>query len=171
MRRTYLVIVLLSIAVFPFLRAQTQTQTEINPERAVGDNRAGYFVIAKPLEVSMTVNIWGNVPAQGLYVVPVATDIIQLLSYAGAPKENANLDEVLIFRAAMGKKEGGKLRTSKVINVNEMIEGKMEPIKLLPGDMIVVRKMSGLTWQEVAVVVTTVSSVIILVLQIYQLTK
>ena len=169
MRRANIVIAVLSVAVLPLLRAQTQT--ELNPEKLLGDTRAGYFVIAKPLEVSMTVNIWGNVPAQGLYVVPVATDIIQLLSYAGAPKENANLDEVLLYRNISGKKEGTKLRTLRAINVNDMIEGKSDPLKLLPGDMIIVRKIPGITWQEFAVIITTVSTVIVLALQIYSLTK
>ena len=52
----------------------------------------------------MTVNLWGEVPQQGVYVVPTNTDIIQLISFAGGPKERSNLEEVLLYRVT-GKKE------------------------------------------------------------------
>ena len=58
--------------------AQVPTETELNSAKQSSLSRPGYFYYAKPFEVTMTVNLWGEVPQQGVYVIPTNTDIIQL---------------------------------------------------------------------------------------------
>ena len=118
----------------------------------------------------MTVNLWGEVPQQGVYVVSTSTDIIQLLSYAGGPKEESDLEEVLVYRAS-GKKEI-KARTLKTINVRDILEGKSQSVLLTPGDMIVVKKApETLTWQEVLTIINTTGTLVVLGLTIYTFFK
>jgi protein involved in polysaccharide export with SLBB domain len=150
--------------------AQVSTQTELSTSKQSEQSKPGYFLYAKPFEVSMTVNLWGEVPQQGVYVISTNTDIIQLLSYAGGPRDKSNLEEVLVYRST-GKKDQ-KARVLKKINVRDILEGRSESVMLAPGDMIVVtRTPESLSWQEVLTIVNAGTSVAILGISIYTLTK
>jgi hypothetical protein len=150
--------------------AQVSTQTELSTSKQAEQSRPGYFFYAKPFEVSMTVNLWGEVPAQGVYVISTNTDIIQLLSYAGGPREKSNLEDVMVYRA-LGKKDV-KGRVLKKINVREILEGKSEPFPLAPGDMIVVKRIPDtVSFTEVLTVVNTSAALLVLGITIYNLVK
>lgn len=149
---------------------QVPTQAEIGTSKLTEQSRPGYYFYAKPFEVTMTVNLWGEVPQQGVYVVATNTDIIQLVSYAGGPREKSNLEEVLIYRAS-GRKDV-KARTLKKINLREILEGNAPTVPLAPGDMIVMKKLSeALTWQEILTIVNTGATLAVLGVTIYTMTK
>ena len=168
--KTALILVITIVAGYGHVFAQVPTQTEISVSKQSEQSRAGYFFYAKPFEVTMTVNLWGEIPQQGVYVVPTNTDIIQLLSYAGGPKEKSNLEEVLIYRASPKKDQ--RSRILQKVNVQDILEGRSATVPLAPGDMIVVKKMSdSLTWQEWLTIISTSTSVAILGISIYTLTK
>lgn len=168
--KTVFALFFVTIVAGPHMSAQVSTQTELSTSKQSEQSRPGYFFYAKPFEVTMTVNLWGEVPQQGVYVVSTSTDIIQLLSYAGGPRDRSNLEEVLVYRAS-GKKDI-KARTLKKINVKEILEGKSEQFPLAPGDMIVVKRISeSMTWQEALTIVNAGTSLAILGISIYTLTK
>lgn len=150
--------------------AQVSTQTELSTNKQTEQPRPGYFFYAKPFEVTMTVNLWGEVPQQGIYVISTSTDIIQLLSYAGGPRERSNLEDVLVYRAS-GKKDV-KGRVLKKINVREILEGKSEPFPLVPGDMIVVKSIPDtMSFMEVLTVINTSATLVVLGITIYNFVK
>ena len=150
--------------------AQVSTQTELNTNKQAEQARPGYFFYAKPFEVSMTVNLWGEVPQQGVYVISTNTDIIQLLSYAGGPREKSNLEDVMVYRSS-GKKDV-KGRSLKNINVRDILEGKSEPFQLAPGDMIVVKRIpDSISYMEVLTVVNTTATLVVLGITIYNFVK
>ena len=160
----------LTIAVSAHLLAQVSTQTELSTSKLAELSRPGYFFYAKPFEVTMTVNLWGEVPQQGVYVISTNTDIIQLLSYAGGPREKSNLEEVLVYRAS-GKKEI-KARTLKKINVRSILEGKSQSVLLAPGDMIVVKRIpETVSFMEVLTIVNTSATLFVLGVTIYNVVK
>jgi hypothetical protein len=160
----------LTIAVSAHLLAQVSTQTELSTSKQAEQSRPGYFFYAKPFEVTMTVNLWGEVPQQGVYVVSTNTDIIQLLSYAGGPRDKSNLEEVLVYRAS-GKKEI-KARMLKTINVRDILEGKSQSVMLTPGDMIVVKRIpETVSLMEVLSVVNTSATLIVLGITIYNFVR
>ncbi len=150
--------------------AQVPTQAELATSKQGEQSRPGYFFYAKPFEVTMSVNLWGEVPQQGVYVVSTNTDIIQLLSYAGGPRDKSNLDEVLVYR--VGAKKDQKARTLKRISVRDILEGRSEPVLLAPGDMIVVQRTPDTTsLLEVLTIVNVGTSLAVLGISIYTLTK
>lgn len=168
--RTVFVLFFVTIAVGAQLSAQVSTQTELSTSKQAEINRPGYYFYAKPFEVTMTVNLWGEVPQQGVYVVSTSTDIIQLLSYAGGPRDKSNLEEVLVYRAS-GKKDI-KARTLKTINVRDILEGKTQSVLLTPGDMIVVKRIpESMSLQEVLTIINTGATLAVLGMTIYTLTK
>ena len=153
------------------LFGQVSTRTELGAERQGNDVRVGYYQIAKPFEVSMTINLWGEVPQQGLFIVPTSTDIIQLLSFSGGIRETANLEEVLLYRAMKDAKDG-KSRQLRAVNVRAIVEGGAPVVQLAPGDMVVVKKLPvNLSWQDYASIITTASTLVVLGITIYNLTK
>ncbi len=92
----------------------------------------------------MAVNVWGFVNVPGQYMVPLETDLVSLLSYAGGPREDARIKRIRVVRV---EAEGD---TSQVIDVD--VKGfvdtgdlKENPM-LLPGDTVVV---SGTTFHLV----------------------
>ncbi|MGA7161619.1 MAG: hypothetical protein WBZ48_11495 [Bacteroidota bacterium] len=168
--KTALSFVIAAVVGYVQMFAQVPTQTEINVSKQTEQSRPGYFFYAKPFEVTMTVNLWGEIPQQGVYVVPTTTDIVQLLSYAGGPRDRSNLDDVLIYRVS-GKKDQ-KLRILKTINVRDILEGRSDPVLLAPGDMIVVKRIpESWTMEEWLTVINTGATLAVLGVTIYNLTK
>ena len=149
---------------------QVSTQTEISTSKQSELNRPGYYFYAKPFEVTMTVNLWGEVPQQGIYVLSTNTDIVQLISYAGGPTSKSDLEEVLVYRSSA--KKDVKMRTLKKINVRDILEGRAEPLPLGPGDMIVVRRLpDATTFTEILTVVNASATLLVLGITIYNTFK
>lgn len=150
--------------------AQVSTQTELSTSKQFNQSLPGYYFYAKPFEITMTINVWGEVPQQGVYTIPTNTDIIQLISFAGGPKERSNLEEVLIYRVSPKKDQ--KVKVLLKINVQDILEGRSGTVLLAPGDMIVVKRLAeSLTWQEWLSVVNTVATLSVLGFTIYNLSK
>ena len=162
--------ILLTAVTFLHLSAQVSTQTEISTSKQAEGSRPGYFIYAKPFEVTMTVNLWGEIPQQGIYVLSTNTDIVQLISYAGGPRDRSNLEEVLVYRTSARKDV--KTRTLKIVNVRDILEGKAEPLPLAPGDMIVVKKLpEKVSTMEILTIVNTSATLVVLGLSIYTIVK
>lgn len=106
--------------------------------------RAAQYFLGNQDQVLMAVNVWGFVNVPGQYMVPLETDLVSLLSYAGGPREDARIKRIRVVRTSA---EGD---SSLVINVdvkNFVESGDLEenPV-LLPGDTVVV---SGTTFHLV----------------------
>ncbi len=161
--------ILMVIAAAASSSAQVSTETELSNSRQPSQSRPGYYYYAKPFEVTMTVNLWGEVPQQGVYVIPTTTDIVQLISFAGGPKERSNLDEVLVYRST-GKKDP-KARQELTINLRDILEGRSPTVPLAPGDMIVVKRLpNSLSWQDVLTIINTTATLGVLGVSIYSVT-
>ena len=90
-----------------------------------------------PDQLLMTVNVWGFVQKPGQYLVPVNTNLVSLISYAGGPLEDASLRRVEVIRAAANDGQSPVIR----VNIDEYLK-KGDPALLpvlRPGDTVVVR--------------------------------
>ncbi|MFQ5707393.1 MAG: SLBB domain-containing protein [bacterium] len=61
-------------------------------------NRASQYYLGSKDEILIKVNVWGFVQKPGQYLVPRHTDLISLISFAGGPRDGANLKHVHIIR-------------------------------------------------------------------------
>jgi protein involved in polysaccharide export with SLBB domain len=107
--------------------------------------RAAQYFLGSQDQVLMAVNVWGFVNMPGQYMVPLETDLVSLLSYAGGPREDARIKRIRVVRTS------AEADTSLVINVdvkNFVTSGDLDenPL-LLPGDTVVV---SGTTFYLVS---------------------
>ena len=102
------------------------SQTQIQ----YGDRPAQYILGGTDI-LLITVNLWGHVQRPGIYSIPSAYGLIDLISSAGGPLSTARLSDVRIIRT-----------NQQVINVDveKFIKtGNSELIPLLqPGDTIIV---------------------------------
>jgi hypothetical protein len=93
--------------------------------------------------------VWGQVRSPGAYSFVASPDILELLSAAGGPTENANLRSIVLIRAV----------TQQRTSVNfQAILASGQVIRLSPGDVIVVPISSWLhvrDWLSVLTVATT----------------
>ncbi len=106
-----------------------------------GTGRAAQYFLGNQDQVLMAVNVWGFVNVPGQYMVPLETDLVSLLSYAGGPREDARIKRIQVVRTA------SQVDSSLVITVDVkdfVATGDLEenPL-LLPGDTVVV---SGTTF-------------------------
>jgi hypothetical protein len=82
----------------------------------LGRSRGNEYVSGDaPGVVLMKVNLWGAVNRPGIHFVPIHTDLLTLLSYAGGPTDAAELDDVAIKRRVGGKEELIEINLEKSI--------------------------------------------------------
>ena len=101
-----------------------------------GGGRTGmpsFFNVAKPGDVTIQVNMWGYVDKPGRYEVPVGTDIIELLSYAGGPLRNSKLDAVRVYK---GIRPNGTNTTEVIVDVEKILDNKASVPVLENGDTV-----------------------------------
>lgn len=102
-----------------------------------------------PGSVMMRINLWGAVDRPGIHNVPIKTDLITLLSYAGGPSVDAEMDEVII------KREFGNSRKIIEVNLKELISDvSHHQLELAPNDVIVIPQEKPLLGKDSLAVMT-----------------
>ncbi len=64
----------------------------------IQQRRGGMYDYSDPETLNMKVAVWGFVKYPGKYIVPINTSVNDLLSYAGGPTDDANLDDLRLYR-------------------------------------------------------------------------
>ena len=126
---------------------------------------ASYFYVSKPGELTMQVNVWGYVHNPGRYEVPTSTDLIQLLSFAGGPIQDAKIDEVKVTRFL--KRDTGISRGEFFVNLEELSKVDQAKLVLYPGDTIFITHSAWVNLRDVFSVITTLAIVATAVSQVY----
>ncbi|MEM7647183.1 MAG: SLBB domain-containing protein [Pseudomonadota bacterium] len=122
---------------------------------------AEYVSGDSPGTVLMRVNLWGAVNRPGIHHVPVKTDLMALVSYAGGPSNKALLDEVTI------KRQVGNTRKLIKVDVEELISGvSHHHVELAPNDIVVIPAKKPLIGNDTIVIVSLASVVISAILAI-----
>ena len=118
-------------------------------------NRGSQYFLGDKDEILMNVNVWGYVLRPGQYLVPRHTDLITLISFAGGPKEGANLGSVKIISESSSTSNNGQNGHAKqvpiqTVNVNAHIEkGKPGILPILKaGDTVLLTESGGHKFQK-----------------------
>jgi protein involved in polysaccharide export with SLBB domain len=111
----------------------------------------------------MSINLWGMVKQPGRYEVPISTDMVQLLSYAGGPMREADLAGVRVTRVE--RREDSFRKVEFVIDLSKLQRLDAQALSLRPGDTIFIdAKFSTGDFfnilTTVAVLVTAIASAI-----------
>jgi hypothetical protein len=118
----------------------SETEDSIRPETLL---RAQYYLEpGLEEELKIKVRVWGEVTVPGLYIVGDGTDLLEVISLAGGPTQDADLGDVRIVRAT------GEEAKVIDVDVNDYLDkGSREAIVLLePGDTI---SIPSQTWPKI----------------------
>ncbi len=129
----------LFISLFLSLPAVAQLESGIGAS-LTGASSAAYYYISKPGEITMPVNLWGYVKNPGRYEVPISTDLIQLVSYAGGPLADADMGSVKITRVV--RREDAIRKVEYSVNLNHLDKLDDKALNLEPGDTIYIESVS-----------------------------
>lgn len=69
----------------------SQGITGLSSELGRSSINRGYFNYTQPGDITISVNVWGNVRYPGLYVLKEGTDLKEVISYCGSSQENTLL--------------------------------------------------------------------------------
>jgi hypothetical protein len=118
---------------------------------------AAFYYISKPGEITMSINLWGHVRNPGRYEVPISTDLIQLLSYAGGPLGGANLGSVKVARVV---RRDDMIRTVEyMVNLDRLDRLDDKARKLEPNDTVFIEP-SAFGWEQAFNVVGTIALIV-----------
>ncbi len=105
--KTLFFILLLNLVIFP-QDTQLQVGSSSNQLR---QNQGAYYDYSDPSTINIKVSVWGFVKYPGKYVIPIESNVYDLLSYAGGPTEDAHLYDLRLLR-------GGEDSARSAINFN-----------------------------------------------------
>jgi hypothetical protein len=60
--------------------------------------QGGLYDYSDPETINMRVSVWGFVKYPGRYQVPIYTSVSDLLSYAGGPTDDSDLEDLRLYR-------------------------------------------------------------------------
>ena len=132
-------------------------------------SQASYYYIAKPGELTMQVNLWGDVQKPGRYEIPITTDLIQLISLAGGPTREANLSEVQISR--FSRSSAGIQKYQVKVNLADFFKTEEAKLALLHGDAIYIDYETRLNIRDAITIISTAALVTIAISQAIYYTK
>lgn len=156
-RLTYFLMTVAAFFFFYYSLAVAQTeQTRFSPQLQRSSSKANYYY-AESNELTILVNIWGFVQQSGRYEVSSSTNLVELLSLAGGPKESANLKKIKITRQI--KTESGIEKKEFIINLENLTTLNKDQLRLYPGDTIFVDHTS---WYTIKYVIDTVSTLAVI---------
>ena len=136
--------------------ASAQIETNLGVSKS-GASSAAYYFLSKPGEITMSINLWGYVRNPGRYEVPISTDLVQLLSYAGGPLAEADLASVKISRVV--RRDDGIRTVEFNVNLRHLDKLDDKARGLEPGDTIFVDSPS-FVWRDVFSILTTVAIIL-----------
>jgi hypothetical protein len=127
-----------------------------------------YYYISKAGEITMPVNLWGNVKNPGRYEVPISTDLVELLSFAGGPSGRATLDAVRIIRTV--RRDNLMRKVEFEVNLDEMQKLDEKALDLEPGDTIIIEG-GNMDFRDYALIISTVAAVTAAIASIVRVTQ
>jgi protein involved in polysaccharide export with SLBB domain len=114
-----------------------------------------FYSIAKPGELTMQVNVWGMVNHPGRYEISITTDLLQLISLAGGPTPDADVNAVKVTRYL--KTETGITRGEYIVDLSDLYRVSESSLVLQPGDTITMDRSSWVSIRDIIGIVTSVA--------------
>lgn len=137
MRKLFLVLTLFSL---PLLLNAQENDISLGTQYTGFQQRlSGFFDYSDPEAINMRVSIWGFVRYPGRYLVPIYTTVTDLLSYAGGPRDNSNIDDLRLYRVMEDSSQHMiKFNFNDLLWADKLETGNRRVPKLQASDLLVV---------------------------------
>ncbi|MCW8813745.1 MAG: SLBB domain-containing protein [Ignavibacteriaceae bacterium] len=110
--------------------------------------QGAYYDYSDPDGLNIKVSVWGYVKFPGRYVIPVRTDIRDLISYAGGINDDAYLDEIRVYKVLPDSSQEMLKFNYDDLWWNENLTQDLKLYKMEPGDVLVVPGRNRLYWEN-----------------------
>ena len=100
--------------------------------------QGGLFDYSDPETVNITVQVWGFVKYPGQYIIPGYSSVNNLIALAGGPSDDANLDDLRIFRINKDSSQAMIKFDYDDLLWNDELSDKIKIPVLLAGDILLV---------------------------------
>ena len=136
--RNFLIIILLLSSTF-CLQAQENDITLGSPAQALQQRQRGFFDYSDPESINMRVSVWGFVRYPGKYLVPIYTSVSDLLSLAGGPRADSDLEDLRLYRVMEDSSQHMfKFNLNDILWADKLEEQSRRIPKLQGSDLLVV---------------------------------
>lgn len=148
-------------------------QAQIDDITQAGSGQAAYYNYASPSDVTIIVNVWGQVQHPGVYEVPRDMSLSRLFSLAGGPNigaRSAGRDRTLTVR--LSRQQGETAEREIIFDVtmeDEVFAFEEDPV-LQDGDVLVAETYTRerFTWRDVLSVLSGVGTTLLLVERVFR---
>lgn len=113
-------------------------------------NSGAVYDLSDPTGINIEVNLWGFVRLPGRYRVPINTNFLDIMSYAGGPLEDSKLEDIRIVRT---DENTGAVKTIN-LNYGDLLwedavktGNRMNP-QLKAGDIILIPQHKRYSFRE-----------------------
>lgn len=153
MKYFYLISFTLLISLPSQLIAQDEDfQVGLNPN-FIRQSVGGYYDYSDPDGINIKVAVWGYVKYPGRYVIPIRSDIISLISYAGGVNDNAYLDELRIYRIDKDSTQQMIIFNYDDLWWNDKLSKNLKLSKMQASDVLIVPGRQRLYWENYLTIV------------------
>lgn len=152
--------------------AQQQGDTRFGADpRNLQRSPGAFYDYSDPEGLNIKVSVWGFVRYPGQYMVPDYSSVMDLLSYAGGPSDDADLEDIRVYRVKSEEQELIKF------NYNDLLwEKEVKNISpkgdLLAGDVLILPGEPRLYFRDyMSITLSVVSTLISLSILILNIAK
>ena len=148
MQKLYLLFFIVFMIYPVYLSAQEKDYQIGKDPNSFRQSTGGYYDYSDPDGINIKVAVWGYVKYPGRYVIPVRSDIKDLMSYSGGINDDAFLDDLRIYRI-------DKDSTQMLLKFNyedlwwgETLTRDINLSRLQAGDVLIVPGRPRLYWES-----------------------
>jgi len=100
--------------------------------------RGGHYDYSLPNAINIKVLVWGYVFYPGHYIIPSTNGVNDLLALAGGPTQDANIDDLRLFRVNSDSSQSLIKFDYNDLLWNDKLKKPVEIPELQPGDILLV---------------------------------
>ena len=119
----------------------------VNPESVPASSLSSEYYVGKEYgKPLISVQLISGVNKPGVYYVPMGTNLVQLIAYAGGATDRSDIEQISIRKV---NEENGDV-TFLLVSLEKMLRSKSDLTILSPGDVILIPQKASiektLTW-------------------------
>lgn len=131
--------ILLSFLIIPLFVTIAQDDIQIGSDlKNMRQTQGAYYDYSDPEGINIKVQLWGFVKYPGYYIVPSTSRLIDLLSLAGGPGDDAHLEDIRLYRAKDESSNQFLKYNYDELLWQENLTAEVNNPRLNAGDMIIV---------------------------------
>ena len=111
-------------------------------------SQGAFYDYSDPDGINIKVSVWGYVKFPGKYIIPIKSDIKDLMSYAGGVNDNAHLEDLRLYRLNKDSSQTMLKFNYEDLWWNENLTKDLKLETLNPGDVLIVPGRPRLYWEN-----------------------